>query len=460
MVPVQEQMGIYVDKIRKLHKTAGLLPAPLYVLFVQLEAYMNAADKHLTVTVEGDEDEAVALLSSGNKNEDPDDSDSDQEADPPEDLNEEKLRRHRKLSKADRQEERRKRLLLKHPLHIHLTIKLKGFGDYLTLNFYYLMNLNVVTVQCEVHLVQQIRGISAGDLLSPHMLLAALIPNDLGEDSPNAANYYQLRNVGLDKFASYVSELGHPYRWTQQMAGLNFLPANQSAADGEQTDLVKPDPEVSRACVPDLVKCIRSRFKARIALGRQVQDFEAGHVQILQTQKQAFPPRVSTTLTSWQPVIWNDYRQLNSTQRLVREKAVTEADTLYRAAFSRGSAKLIALIAVKPDHPKDPPVFSLNLHWNGEHNSNNDDAIRDMEREVNVHWRELISEPGWSWGLLSAQMYRLMACLDVYLEATCTRSVLPAEFPKERIFFSPVRGRTRSLPYKYIPAGGGRYTQR
>jgi THO complex subunit 5 len=59
------------------------------------------------------------------------------------------------------------------------------------------------------------------------MLLAALLPNDLGEDSPNAANYFQLRNVGLDKFSNYVTELGHPYRWTQQMAGLNFLSVKQ-----------------------------------------------------------------------------------------------------------------------------------------------------------------------------------------------------------------------------------------
>ena len=49
MVPVQEQMGMCLDKIRKLHKVAGLLPAPLYVLFVQLEAYINAIGEYFRV---------------------------------------------------------------------------------------------------------------------------------------------------------------------------------------------------------------------------------------------------------------------------------------------------------------------------------------------------------------------------------------------------------------------------
>lgn len=66
---------------------------------------------------------------------------------------------------------------------------------------------------------------------------------------------------------------------------------------------------------------------------------ENGVVPLLTSQKSAFPQKLVTVLSSWQSVVWNDYKQLLSTQHLVKDQAVTEADTLYRAAFSRGSGK-------------------------------------------------------------------------------------------------------------------------
>lgn len=104
--------------------------------------------------------------------------------------------------------------------------------------------------------------------------------------------------------------------------------------------------------------------------------------------------------------------------------------------------ELIAKIAIKADYPKIAPVFSINM------NSTlpvHGDILRDMEREINVMWTKSPT--------LSAQLQRLRACFDIYLE---TENIVP----KEKIFFHAVKGRTRARPYKYLELGGGIFIHR
>jgi len=104
--------------------------------------------------------------------------------------------------------------------------------------------------------------------------------------------------------------------------------------------------------------------------------------------------------------------------------------------------ELVARIAIKPDYPKIAPVFSISVSPTVPASA---DIIRDIEREVNVMWTKSPT--------LTAQIQRLRACFDIYLE---TESMAP----KEKIFFYPVRGRTRARPYKYLSLGGGIFTHR
>lgn len=119
--PLQDYLGLPLDKIRRQHQAAYHLPKPLYVLYVQADAYREACDPLLTVAVSGDEEEAKSLKQSLDDSAAPDESDSDQE-----DCGDRQKRHHRKLSRTDRLEERKKRLLLRHPLTVDITIKLKG----------------------------------------------------------------------------------------------------------------------------------------------------------------------------------------------------------------------------------------------------------------------------------------------------------------------------------------------
>nr|CAD7434680.1 unnamed protein product [Timema monikensis] len=153
--PLQEYLGLPLDKIRKQHQVAYLLPKPLYVLYVQADAYREACDTLMLVSVSGDEEEARLLKNTKNEEKIVEESDSDQE-----DNSERDKRHHRKLSRSDRLEERKKRLLLRHPLTVHITIKLKD-GNGVQLSFHYLMNLHVVTVKTRLNLENTVHGSSA-----------------------------------------------------------------------------------------------------------------------------------------------------------------------------------------------------------------------------------------------------------------------------------------------------------
>lgn len=57
-------------------------------------------------------------------------------------------------------------------------------------------------------------------MLVSESILRELYPRDLGLESPNPANHYQLSRHNLGPFSSLG--LGIPYRWAQRMAGLTF----------------------------------------------------------------------------------------------------------------------------------------------------------------------------------------------------------------------------------------------
>jgi hypothetical protein len=75
-----------------------------------------------------------------------------------------------------------------------------------------------------------------------------------------------------------------------------------------------------------------------------------------------------------------------------------------------------------------------------------------MERELNVYWMELVGGVGWGNTLLAAQLLQLMACLDVFLESAGSTGISPLEFPRDKIFFRPVRWVHLNL-YTYLSYG-------
>ncbi|XP_009328133.1 PREDICTED: THO complex subunit 5 homolog [Pygoscelis adeliae] len=374
-LPVQEYLFMPFDQAHKQYETARHLPPPLYVLFVQASAYGQACDKKLVVAIEGSVEEAKALYK------------------PPEDSQGElgwscHRQKRRRPTLGVQLDDKRKEMLKRHPLSVTVDLKCKD-ENVLHLTFYYLMNLNVMTVKAKVTTaVEMTTAISAGDLLSPDSLLNCLYPGDHGRKTPNPANQFQFDKVGI------------PTRGTVR----ELCP--------------QPSP-------------------AQVALSLVS---EHGVVPVSSECQHLFPTKIVSRLVKWVAIPYEDYAELPYTKDVIEAGLAEDTHLYYMALIERGTAKLQAAVVLNPGYSTLSPVFSLCLNWKGERTSSNDDNIRAMESEVNVNYKELWGpKPGYQ--LLTNQLQRLCMVLDVYLETEPHDTSVegPKEFPQEKMCLRLVR---------------------
>ncbi|KFW75887.1 THO complex subunit 5 [Manacus vitellinus] len=431
-LPVQEYLFMPFDQAHKQYETARHLPPPLYVLFVQASAYGQACDKKLVVAIEGSVEEAKALYKPPEDSQD-DESDSDAE--------EEQTTKRRRPTLGVQLDDKRKEMLKRHPLSVTIDLKCKD-ENVLHLTFHYLMNLNVMTVKAKVTTAMEMTtAISAGDLLSPDSLLNCLYPGDHGRKTPNPANQFQFDKVGIVTLSDYVTELGHPYVWVQKLGGLHFPKDQPQAWHTPSPHTVTADNSLSASHMELTVKLLRSRLQSRLALHKQ--GAGAGSCR-------APHPSLGTEIQGQDPAglpthPWGQ-RDLLAFPPIPGDRGAV-AGSSCRAELP---AKLQAAVVLNPGYSTLPPVFSLCLNWKGERNSSNDDNIRAMESEVNVHYKELWGpKPGYQ--LLTNQLQRLCMVLDVYLETEPHDPSVegPKEFPQEKMCLRLVRGPLRLKPFKF-----------
>ncbi|XP_035691286.1 THO complex subunit 5 homolog [Branchiostoma floridae] len=423
--PLQEALKMPFDEVRQQHRMAQFLPRPLYVLYVQSSAYQQACDPALTVTIEGDLDAAKSSGPSTSAALDVDSDSDDEEG------TKEKSRRRRTISVDPT--DRRGKVLHKHPLQVNITIKCKD-GSTLALTFHYLLTLQVVTVIVQLQPVAEAitSAVSGGDLLSPSSLLGCLFPGDHGNTTPNPANQFLLERARIEDFNECVKEVGKPYVWAQQLAGLQFL-------NTEEVGL------------HDIVIIITLRV---------IWSTERGSVPVTRECQHLFPTKILSRLVSWKSITHDDYIVLPYCQPVVESGMVHDTDNFYVAVLQRGSATLTAAMLLSPGYLTCPPLFSLNLNMGTDHTASNDENIRAMEHEVNVHYKELLVK-GSHDQLLTNQLQRLLMCLDVYLETQSNSSATegPSEFGREKLCPRVVRGPSRCKPFVFNSQHGF-FTQR
>lgn len=433
-LPVQEYLSMPFDCMHKQYEIARHLPAPLYVLFVQASAYSQACDKKLVVSIEGSVEEAKALFKPPEDSQD-DESDSDAE--------EEQTTKRRRPTLGVQLDDKRKEMLKRHPLCVSLILKCKDNSS-LNLTFYFLMNLNILTVKAKVMPASELaNSISAGELLNPETVLRCLYPGDDGKKTPNPANQYQFDKVGILDLSDYISELGHPYLWVQIMGGLHF------PTDQPQPSIIA-DNTLSASHMEKTIKLLRSRLLSRLSLHRQFASLEHGIIPISGECQNLFPAKVVSRLTRWSMIPYEDYVVLPYTKDVVESGLAQDTNLYYSLMIERGTAKLHGAVVLNPGYCFIPPLFSLCLNWKGERSSRNDENIRVMESEINVYYKEL-GGPSPGFQLLTNQMQRLCMLLDVYLETECHDNSVegPHEFPPEKICLRLVRGLSRIKPFKY-----------
>jgi len=331
-----------------------------------------------------------------------------------------------------------------------VVFKTKG-GHVLELRFSYVTMLHIVTVIPVFKLATEL-PIPTRDMLAPSVFLNCLFRNDCGVDTPNPANHYQLKRLGMDVFKNYIDELGYPYDWVQRAAGLDHA-QELGKQDQERRTNIVPSSDVSFSHMEQIVRAVKERLVTRIALQKQLHNLETGVIPIDAKALSLFPTKIASRLKSFSSLTWEDFLLLPQAQRLVDSGLVDHFHFTFTAVIERGSAKLVAAIAVSPDYPKKHPIFLLSTTWKEGSTSLEDAALWDLEQEVNVHWEELLAS-GPSYLLLSNQMQRLLMCFDVYLESENIAEVVegPREFAKEKFFLQQSRGRNRTKPYKYNPA--------
>lgn len=450
--PLQDYLDMPLDAQRTQHKMSRFLPRPLFILYVQASSYNEASDKHLTVTVVGDVDEAEAVKDAED-DKDEESGDSDME----ESVGEQ---RHRVRS-VDRQASKRKKLLQKHPLSVVLRVKCQGKNS-LTLNFSYIMTLHIVTVTCKLHLNQPaVEGIPA-EVLSPDSLLTCLFPDDVGTRTPNPTNHYQLQKLGMQEFSEYITEIGHPYLWAQKLAGLNFLSDDDTSTGSTSSrsgyylqQSVHALHKISASHIEQTIMAIRQRFHSRLALHQQIAALVRGIVPISPDSVNLFPTKISSHLVSWKSVQVEDVLSSKKHAQFLENGILSSSSSAFMAQVERGSAKLKALVIISPDYPRTSPTFHVTINLKYERSAENDDSLRALERELNVFSKELTTSSNTE-QLLTNQLQRLLTCFDIYLETETGNEVLegPVEFPKEKVFLRPHRGRDRIKPYNYISKYG------
>uniref|UniRef100_A0A669F872 THO complex 5 n=1 Tax=Oreochromis niloticus TaxID=8128 RepID=A0A669F872_ORENI len=426
-LPVQEYLSMPFEQTQKQTEIARHLPPPLYVLFVQANAYGQACDKNLIVSISGDVDEAKALSKPPEDSQD-DESDSDAEEE------QEKTKRRRPTA-GGQLDDKRREMLKRHPLSLGIDLKCKD-GSVLHLYFYYLMNLNIMTVKTKVSTSTDLStAISAGELLKSDTLLSCLYTSDQGRETPNPANRYQFDKVGIISFGDYVEELGHPYMWVQNLGGLHFPISSNS---------------LSASHMENTMKLLRGRVQSRLALHRQFASLEHSIIPISSECQHLFPAKIISRLARWTTITYQEYLELPYTRHVTEAGLAKETDLYFMGVVERGTARLNAAVVLSPRYPEISPLFSLSLSWKGERSGRTDDNLRAMESEVNVFKSELQGpRPGHQ--LLTNQFARLCVCLDVYLETEGQDDSVegPREFPREKMCLRTVRGPNRLKPFKY-----------
>ncbi len=349
-------------------KLCRLLPSPLYVLYSQTAAYTEACDSLINVNIVGDVDEARSFHTRRLLEEDEDD-DSNNVTNEEEDDNGEggkKGKRGRGKGPAagqqmSKQEERLRKLLQAHPLQVQVRLRLHkdkedGADVSVLLTFSHVTRMQIVAVKVKLEDDQNLagtayQGSSAGEVLQSSTLLSHLLETgDAGAESPNPANRFLLAEAGYPGGAipdRHLQEVGSLYMWAQLLAGLQH-PEKKEGEDEEDEEkssraILPVSEDVSFSHVGQIMKSVRSRVEARLALQKQITQLErAKHIQVEpavpEEAAHLFPAdsdgssssRGASRIRNWTLVDWEQYTTLEVTRHLVEAKAVSGEDFFFR----------------------------------------------------------------------------------------------------------------------------------
>ena len=245
-----------------------------------------------------------------------------------------------------------------------------------------------------------------------------------------------MHRAGLDSLPNENSDLGIPYKWAQELCGIDILPSSPEVVIN-----------ISQKNLESTLKKIKNRFQNRLSLAREIYNLETGYSI---THK-----KISSTLTSFLTITLQEFSKIPTAQQIIKENIVDNSFMFYKAILSLNPTKFIAYIAVSPNYPQEYPLILIEFIHKTNHNSLNLNGLRDLEKEINVFPDDPPEEIKDENCVLLRQIRKLFYSIEIF-----ARIEISKETNVQATYFRDTQGRTRSHPYKYISSGGGIYIQR
>ncbi|XP_065197423.1 THO complex subunit 5 homolog [Sycon ciliatum] len=449
--PVQGALQSTFAERRQMLDTARHLPEPLYLLFAQLQAYTETTPdspaSSISLSIGGDCD-AGKKITAGNIEEQRAkflrrECDSDNEAGEEEEAQSQPHRKSKRRRTVTDEGQRQTMCLQPHPMTVNVVIAEKGCGK-VEMTFKYLSILNIVTVQATPSW-QAPTVSSCSSLLTSAGVLGDLLEADDGTQPDSAIAAEIMKQQHMAPFHHYVDSAGRAYHWLQRLAGINR--AERTTESPKQLD--------------EVVKAIRARIDSRFALLQQLTALEQCEIPIRGNSAAFFPTRLSNKLVSFAQM--RDPMALSWVCVSSKNHLVKKTDICYIAQLERKTgdrAQLHAAVFISQDYPRVTPLFIVHLISPGGSSSATPSshvalsqftALRNLEKELNIHYAELVDKDHDDVDILGLLIRRLQMCFDVLIETDMSRqSSSGGNDPvTEKRYLLAQGGRDHARAYRY-----------
>ena len=408
--PLQDVLGRAEENLLPTGSKARFLPKPLYIVFSHITAYCTMSSGDYAVNVVGDVALAKDLFTQGSlKTLDVNLDEVEQDEDEADD--EEEAKRSTGNTDEEALAANQGKLMEAFPLNIEVIITTEG-GQKVTLQFYYLHNLEVVTVK-------------SSEEKTHDNILSCLYPSDDGLELPHARALYTMDKFKMTPFAEHIAKVGRAYRWAQTICGLQATELGGAEVPSE----------IKRQGLICVLQDIRAKVASHASLKTQLTSLVNQEYLIPDDFKEwgeLFPLEPRTKFSEWKSI---DRDTPNQNQ--------------FTAVFTSSDCSLRVNVTVPKLYPAEPPLFKMTSgkgeksgSFMGELGGN----LAAIESEVNIYHEELLKTAPRHL-LLTLQLRRTHMCFDVFCE-TQKGAVAGAV---GKMFIRGVRGRDRLRPYMYDP---------
>jgi THO complex subunit 5 len=390
--PLQEFFDLPMDWEKGQHRLATLLPRPLYVVYVHAVGYSEAQDSLLKVVINGDEEDVKTFVMNKERQNGQEDNEIEMEQN-------KKRKKRKSVSKSNDEEPLYRKAF---PLSVSLVISTADVGS-VSLVFNYLPSFNVIC--CSISSINFHQDLNKSlPIIDKTTFLHNLFDGDSGKTSPNTAVSVQIRKYGGDNFSAVVRQYGFPYKWVQQVCGVN-IPSTSDAGN----DYINPNDEVPASTLSDVLSAVRFRTKSQFSLLKQLHSLE--QLDLPSSDEN----HGRSELVQWKTISVSEV--INSQfESLQIFNTVDRSNRYFTASFKYNQTiQWNAIICITADYPTSTPLMVVQVDPSHPilHESYNI-QLKNIEGYVNVYYPSTVPSSA-NDDILVKQMLKLRSLVDGYI---------------------------------------------